>query len=120
MMEKTTPTKCVCDSPGYCELMQRDMHSARWNECKNVPHYFEMFLKEAGTYKPATASASRPCIHRGEENGRIECPSCSGMVKVKTFDCVVHGSCTLGKRVDDVTCCVGCGDYLLAAGQDLR
>lgn len=93
---------------------------SRWNECKNKPHYFEMFLKESqtGSYErnkalslQKTPEKKSPCTHLGEENGRIECPSCSGTVKVKTFDCAVHGSCTLGKALDGAACCVGCADY---------
>lgn len=117
------PTQCQCSESGYCTLMRRGfdppegrlMSPARWEECSNADGqhaaWFPMFLSEITKERPATASDSQPCIHRGEENGRIECPSCSGMVQVKTFDCAVHGSCTLGKRLDEMACCVGCGDY---------
>lgn len=39
------PTKCICDSPGYCQLMRRRMSEVRHNECQNVPGYFEVFLE---------------------------------------------------------------------------
>ena len=70
-----------------------------------------MFLSEAGKERTPPAPPPKPCTHIGEENGRIECPSCSGTVKVKTFVCAVHESCTLGKALDDVACCAGCEDY---------
>jgi len=43
----STPTKCQCDKPGFCPLMNREMSKVRHAECKSKPHYFEMFLKEA-------------------------------------------------------------------------
>ena len=108
------PTECQCSGPGYCSLMQREMGNARWNECKNKPHYFEMFLSEVGR-KRASPKPARPplgpCVHLGKENGRIECPACRGTVKIKTFACDVHGKCTLGKSLDDVACCVGCDEF---------
>lgn len=42
------PTECQCDGPGYCPLMQRQMSAVRHDECKHKPHYFAMFLREAG------------------------------------------------------------------------
>ena len=75
--------------------------NGEWRDCPyvNVPNSIEK------------KSQVEPCTHIGEENGRIDCPSCCGTVKVKTFHCAVHGSCTLGKALDDVACCEGCADY---------
>lgn len=46
------------------------------------------------------------CIHLGEPTGAVVlCKSCKGSVKIKTFACAVHGTCTLSKRVADVPGC---------------
>ena len=55
--------------------------------------------------------AKQPCIHFGEQNGLIDCSTCQGTVKLKTFACAVHETCTLGKRLDGIACCAGCDDY---------
>lgn len=39
----TTPTECQCESPGYCQLMKRQMSAIRHNECKNKPGFFPVF-----------------------------------------------------------------------------
>lgn len=49
------PTECQCDGHGYCKLLKRPfdppegrkMSEVRWEECKNKPHYFEMFYNES-------------------------------------------------------------------------
>lgn len=73
--------------------------------------------------KPGTHSAHKkpsakplpmvdaPCIHRGEENGLANCPSCKGNVQLKTFTCAINGKCTIGKQAPGVECCKGCTDY---------
>jgi SAM-dependent methyltransferase len=59
--------------------------------------------------KPATLE---PCVHRGIETGEtVECPTCSGTVKLKVLACEVHGKCTVEKPVEGVQCCKGCPDY---------
>lgn len=92
-------------------MMKREMGEARFDECKNKPHYFEMFLSEAGKKRLARIVSLEPCIHLGEETGRIECPSCSGTVRVKTFACEIHGECTLSKALNELACCAGCAEY---------
>lgn len=52
-----------------------------------------------------------PCTHIGDTLRTVDCPTCSGRVKVKVFACSVHGECTLGKSVDGVACCLGCKDH---------
>jgi hypothetical protein len=38
--------------------MNRQMHPIRFDECKNKPHYFEMFLKERNNSHPKTSKSS--------------------------------------------------------------
>ncbi len=54
---------------------------------------------------PTPRTVPLTCVHRGEENGEVLCPTCNGKVMVKTFACTVFGSCTLVKRVDMLACC---------------
>ncbi len=61
--------------------------------------------------KPDLIIRKGNCVHFGEQNGLIDCQSCQGTVKLKTFACAVHETCTLGKRLDGIACCAGCDDY---------
>jgi hypothetical protein len=54
-----TSTECQCTNPGYCSLMQREMSEVRHYECKNKPHYFKMFLGEAGNARSRPFSSSQ-------------------------------------------------------------
>ncbi len=50
------------------------------------------------------------CRFRGPPTGEeIGCRSCGGSVRLKVFECSVHGSCTIGKKTDGRACCKGCG-----------
>jgi len=59
------------------------------------------------SHEPSAVRArSLPCIHLGEATGEaVLCQTCSGSVKIKTFACSIHGTCTMGKRVPDVPGC---------------
>lgn len=46
----------------------------------------------------------------------MECPSCGGRVRLKTFACNVHKSCTTTKKADGVACCAGCKEYATSHG----
>lgn len=52
------------------------------------------------------------CAHRGPETGEVvECKSCRGRVRLKVYDCVVHGRCTIARHVPNVqACCARCPD----------
>ncbi len=60
---------------------------------------------------PTPRTVPLTCIHRGEENGEVLCPTCNGKVMVKTFACEIYGSCTLVKKVGETACCSGCKDF---------
>lgn len=52
------------------------------------------------------------CIHLGEETGKtVQCGSCRAGVKLKTFNCEVHGVCTPGKQAPNTACCLNCPDH---------
>jgi hypothetical protein len=53
-----------------------------------------------------------PCSHLGAETRQQPCDSCNGgKTRIKIFACAIHGECTIGKRLDGLACCSGCGDY---------
>lgn len=58
------------------------------------------------------------CQNLGEATGElVDCPTCVGHVQLKLFHCVVHGSCTLARKVPGTACCgSGCNAYV-PAGQ---
>lgn len=59
---------------------------------------------------PATPRVVSTCRHRGAVAHLVDCPTCYGHVKVKTFACGIHGECTIGKQVDGLQCCRECPD----------
>lgn len=88
----TQSQSCVCESPGYCKLLRRKndpplgrlMHQDRWEECRNQPAYFEMFLKES-TDSPAVSSFPLKSLGEGpgtelkkllEAEGIPSCSAC--------------------------------------------
>jgi len=50
------------------------------------------------------------CQHRGPELRREQCPSCSGFVQVKVFQCSLHNECTMSKQIDNLKTCNTCPD----------
>ena len=54
----------------------------------------------------APQRVSLTCIHLREPTGEtVGCQTCKGNVQVKLFSCAVHGTCTLGKRIEGHGCC---------------
>ena len=89
-------TECQCDRSGYCAILGRHMSEVRHNECKNKPHYFEMFLSEAGKKKtplPIEVPLA-PCTFRSGKIGTIECRTCTGGGFRHVYKCQIHGQCT--------------------------
>lgn len=55
---------------------------------------------------------SSKCRHRGDMTGQqVLCPTCAGTVRLHVYRCNLFGSCTLGKKVENVACCKGCEAY---------
>ena len=52
-----------------------------------------------------------PCAHLGDSTRQQECDSCACKTRIKVFACAVFGECTLGKNLDGLACCAGCGEY---------
>jgi hypothetical protein len=51
------------------------------------------------------------CVSRGVQIDSIPCRACGGKVMLKVFACAIHQRCCIGKTVDGVKSCAGCGDY---------
>jgi hypothetical protein len=70
-------------------------------------------FKKRGYWPPLGYIPPRPgaCLYMGEFTGDVvECQTCSGSVKLKVFNCAVHGRCTVGRRVAGTQCCANCLD----------
>lgn len=52
-----------------------------------------------------------PCTHLGDEVDRVKCESCKGLVLVKVFQCMIHGKCTIAKKLPGVDARCPCSDY---------
>lgn len=88
-----------------CELAAtRADYAKLWNEPSP--------RKPTGSVRPTPKSKpTLPCPLLGDDTGTsVECPTCSGVVHLKVFDCSVHGTCTIGRPVKGIACCVGCTD----------
>ncbi len=72
--------------------------------------------RERTRRQPVAMPPSPPkaaCVNLGKPTGETQtCESCKGKVELKVYACSVHGTCTIGKKVDGVACCKDCGDYV--------
>lgn len=69
----------------------------------------------AGTGANNANTARHPtnavCKWKGEQTGKVRCPSCRGNVMVKIFQCQKHDRATLTKAVAGIACCTTCDDF---------
>lgn len=96
---------CQCDGPGYCERFSQDMNPYRWKLCQTREDYRSRWDQNVEHYK---------CEHFGAYTNESRlCQSCKGKVKIKIFDCAIHGKCTFSKCFADgsIACCKGCKDF---------
>ncbi len=64
------------------------------------------------TLSSGTSVPQGPCKFLGPPTGQFrDCPTCSGNVRLKVMGCGVHTTCTVGRKVDGVACCVGCTEF---------
>lgn len=66
-------------------------------------------------YQPPTRPNHEPCVHLGDLRGTVKCKSCKGNVNVKVFECEVHRTCTMSKKLEDTMMCP-CEEYEVAHG----
>jgi len=57
------------------------------------------------------AKPAERCQYLGSLHSEKGCDSCQGKVRIKLFDCAVHGQCSIGKALPGIACCASCPDY---------
>lgn len=76
------------------------------------PRGSDGFQHAARTLRP---QVRKSCKHLGEFTGQmVYCPPCSEQgqrTELKVLACAVHGSCTVGRKVDGQQCCAMCPDW---------
>jgi len=102
---------CPLDEHDFCARHQRP-HLLREKALSQMDNrlgrrYRRLWDRWAGIGGDQVAD-QLPCIHRGAEVRKQECPSCVGSVGLSVFACAVHGECTLGKQLEGVARCRGC------------
>lgn len=66
-------------------------------------------IESTASTKRQAPKVQTPCRFRGPpDGGVVDCPSCQGTVRLKTFSCAKYGRCTVTKHVDGLATCVGC------------
>lgn len=85
--------KCVRQNCGH-ETLAREHHKEppkRTNCCASLPQ--------------------DRCQQLGSVVGERECDTCLGSTRIKLYACAIHGSATLGKKLDGIQTCAQCPDY---------
>lgn len=62
---------------------------------------------------PVATPPRDPCRHLGSETRQQVCPTCSGSIRLKVFECRKHFEATIGTHLHGIACCVTCPDYSL-------
>lgn len=85
-------------------------HTDKIDGCR-VCWLFANDLRYRKLWADKTAVPSSSCVHFGNPTGKtVRCLTCAG-AQLKTFECGIHGECTIAKQGVGVTgCCEGCPD----------
>ena len=96
-------TDCECSGPGYCNRYHKEITPHNWHLCQTREDYRKKWEDNVKHFK---------CEHFGAYTNKLEiCPSCRGKVKVKIFDCTIHGECTFTKHIPNIACCKSCKEF---------
>jgi len=121
-MRKAKRPPCLCTGrngircdASHCDLAHptgapgdADQCVLCWQWLHSEPH--NRLWGGNGKVKPYRPQAR--CRHLGVATGEMkDCTNCTNSPRLKLFACGVHGSCTLGKRVEGTACCLDCPDY---------
>lgn len=108
-------TGCVCTEPGWCERHRCFKSDSLIELCQRRSDFFQSWEQGKGigqqTQQTPPPKSRTDCVHLGEVADEILCPTCQGAVRIRVYACGRHEKCTLGKVIDEVTCCVSCVDY---------
>lgn len=109
---------CVFSDSGMC-LRHRSFHRGAAMELALDPgeagekarREWDRALRMKRTRKrPKIASGA--CVHLGGPTGKeVDCKTCSGSTRLKTFVCTVHGACTIDRKSGSAASCKGCKDF---------
>ena len=91
----------MCQDVAYREYWDKNNAEAlAVNPVLNVPIVLSSVQKS-----PIIKASKGPCVHLGEETGnKVQCPTCNGIVMLKTFKCSLFGECTTAKPVKETAC----------------
>lgn len=121
--------KCQCTMRGFCQNHKVEKSSREFAICQGTAEGCSDKVRqsyinkwESKTVQPTSLvaesagttqqrHATRTCTKRGKEGAPVKCPSCSGSVFIKTFECSQHGRCHMAnKAIAGVRPCIGCED----------
>lgn len=107
---------CTCERyfPGQPWVQGRDCHLC-WKHAHD-PIYRQAWSGDAEvrtlTGKVPILDRTKECVFLSGATGEaLECPTCAGIVKIKTFGCQKHGTTTIKKQLTGQACCATCSDY---------
>lgn len=109
---KTMKRPCSCGCVDKCRLCWLARFDGRYQKLWGLPVTADDFgaRRPARPPKPEREPA---CLRRGPPTGEVvECPSCSGRVRLKLLACEIHGKCTPAKALPGVATCKTCPDRL--------
>ena len=113
---------CTCGVPAF-DVVAEDLPICC--DCNAVAESLSSPLIHAGDVPTRRRKTRRrplsSCRHRGGELREQVCQTCAGSVRLKVFQCALHGECTTHKALPGVPCCTTCDDapkFVRAAGDD--
>jgi hypothetical protein len=76
------------------------------------PDYADLWEESVPPGSLLVPRGSSACNFRGEVTGEVvDCPGCTGNVRLKVYGCERHGPCTLERRHPELQCCADCPDH---------
>lgn len=81
----------------HCEPGRSDAYRRHWD---GLPQEFVEYQRQRV-----------PCVMLGGESGEVNCKTCNGNVRQKTYHCSKHGQCSPYARIDGKPWCQTCPDF---------
>lgn len=109
-------TPCECQREGWCVRHGCFKSAPLVRKCQLDVRFFQYWEQGRGPGQCASPPRAEPCRHLGETVSEEPCPTCKGAVRVKVFECALHGKCTKALQISSLACCQACRDYDVANG----
>ncbi len=107
MDERRTP--CECLQAGYCPRHQCEKTTYQFEMCRRMESWFALYEGGRG---PGQRRLRRPdCRYRGDVVRTEMCPTCSGQIQLKVFQCKLYTECTIPAKLPAVHDCASCSDF---------